>query len=328
MVSDTEISDAIERLERDFALRRKHIIDLDYLDKVCPVSNPWAHKLIATIFLRPQYSPFYKRVNIRFEGEDNVPKDEPVIFAMNHTDRYNYWPFQYKLWRSSKFKKHQYTAVWVKTKYYSNKISSKFFDMCNGIPVSSKKDFIRGLFLGQFGVRLLNNDYSIIKDYANDMLDKEESLDKVKGDHKNIEFILNHAKEISIYHKRMMEKVGEISVEALGKGLNLIIFPEGTRSTKLDQGRTSIAQLALHSKHCVIPIGCSGSDLVYDSNYPFANSGEIIYRIGEPIRTNHNLDSFKMFSTEFQREFKELFEKTTMIIMNAIKELVYDKYVV
>ena len=40
--------------------------------------------------------------------------DEPVIFAMNHTDRYNYVPFQYGLWQE----KDRFTATWVKGKYY------------------------------------------------------------------------------------------------------------------------------------------------------------------------------------------------------------------
>jgi hypothetical protein len=33
---------------------------------------------------------------------------------MNHTDRYNYWPFQYQLWKWQ----YPYTTVWAKGKYY------------------------------------------------------------------------------------------------------------------------------------------------------------------------------------------------------------------
>ena len=46
----------------------------------------------------------------------------PVIYAMNHTDNFNYWPFQYSLHCAFQ----RYTATWVKGKNYEGTISSAF----------------------------------------------------------------------------------------------------------------------------------------------------------------------------------------------------------
>ena len=57
------------------------------------------------------------------------------MFALNHTDRYNYWPFQFELWRRDH---ERMTMAWVKAKYYENKLLAGFFDLCNNLPLPSR----------------------------------------------------------------------------------------------------------------------------------------------------------------------------------------------
>lgn len=92
------------------------MIDIEYLKRITVVSQPFAHKVLANILLWPNYHLF-AHVDIQIENIERIPTDESVIFAMNHTDRFNYWPFQYKLLRAKKF---PFTTVWVKGKYYKN----------------------------------------------------------------------------------------------------------------------------------------------------------------------------------------------------------------
>ena len=87
---------------------------------------------VASVFLGPNYRAF-PGVKIELEGVENLPK-HPVIFAMNHTDRYNYWPFQYKLWR----KTDRLTATWVKGKYYEHPITAAALEWTNNIPAASR----------------------------------------------------------------------------------------------------------------------------------------------------------------------------------------------
>jgi hypothetical protein len=94
------------------------MVDLEFLNNINLATSPWGQKFVARAILAPNYHLFAK-VNIKMVNIENIPKGETVIFAMNHTDRFNYWPFQYKLWRIKDF---PFTTVWVKGTYFNNKI--------------------------------------------------------------------------------------------------------------------------------------------------------------------------------------------------------------
>jgi 1-acyl-sn-glycerol-3-phosphate acyltransferase len=114
------------------------MIDIDYLKRINLVSKPIGQRIVAALLLFPNYRIFAK-VDIQIENIDRIPRNENVIFAMNHTDRFNYWPFQYKLWSMKCF---PYTTPWVKGKYYRNALLAKGLDLCNAIPVPSMKYLI------------------------------------------------------------------------------------------------------------------------------------------------------------------------------------------
>jgi 1-acyl-sn-glycerol-3-phosphate acyltransferase len=118
------------------------MVNQKFLDSINLVTSPWGQKFMARAVLGPNYHLF-ARVKIEMENMDNIPKGEPVIFAMNHTDRFNYWPFQYKLWST---KDYPFTTVWVKGTYFNNKILGQFLKVCNTFPVPSKGYLIRELF--------------------------------------------------------------------------------------------------------------------------------------------------------------------------------------
>ena len=94
--------------------------------------SPIGQRLVAYLLLGPNYH-LPPAVDVVFEGTEHVP-EEPVIFAMNHTDRYNYWPFQWQLWREGR----GFTATWVKGKYYENRLLGAFMDSMNNIPLPSR----------------------------------------------------------------------------------------------------------------------------------------------------------------------------------------------
>ena len=130
-----------------------------------------------------------------------------------------------------------------------------------------------------------------------------------------------------------MEKVAELSRMALfEKNLNLIIFPEGTRSVKLAEGRTGLAQLALHTEKRIVPVACNNSEEVYTGSLPFARSGRIIYRVGEPLSVYDQLkdhrigEPFRLFSQESQQRYREQFEGVTRIVMASIEGMLDEKY--
>lgn len=304
------------------------MVDLEYLNKITIRSVPHFQDVIARLFLTPNYR-FFAKVDIQLEGIENIPKDENVIFAMNHTDRFNYWPFQYKLWD---LKDYSFTTVWVKGKYYRNAVLGKLLDWCNMIPVPSMGYLIEEFFAKNVGRRIKQDEYRAIRDLIDKKIEMAHSATP-----KGLEFVAqldeNFIEFIKPCHEAVMKRVAELSrIALLEKKLNLIIFPEGTRSTKLGEGRTGLAQLALHTGTTIIPVGCNNSDLIYPGSSPFAKSGKVIYRVGKPLSIDGRLkeyridEEFKLFSAESRIKYKEKFEEVTNIVMESINSLVDERY--
>ncbi|GAG39238.1 unnamed protein product, partial [marine sediment metagenome] len=71
------------------------MIDEEHLIRLKLWERPLGQKVVGGIFLMPNYS-MPPATRIVLEGAENIPRDRTVMFALNHTDRYNYWPFQYR----------------------------------------------------------------------------------------------------------------------------------------------------------------------------------------------------------------------------------------
>jgi len=202
------------------------MIDLEHLDRISLSSNPLGQRIVARLVLSPNYHLF-QNVDIRLENVERIPRGETVIFAMNHTDRFNYWPFQYELWRMH----YPFTTVWAKGKYYRSKVVGKLLDSCNVIPVPSMGYLVEEYYKQSFGRKIGREEYRVIKDWIDGKLDEAASLAKLKAETTTLfkESYIEHLRE---YHQTLMEKVAELSTRALTEwGLGLIIFPEGKRGT-------------------------------------------------------------------------------------------------
>ncbi len=312
--------------------------DSEHLDTINLRTYSAVQVLLGRLLLIPNYHVF-SRVKIVIENFENIPKDETVIFALNHTDRYNYWPFQYKMWRQGKGRL-PYTTTWVKGEYYSNALLRKFFDWTNNIPVPSRGYLIREDFRKIAKEKISKMEYRILRDYVSG----KATLQKLSGEiTENIKRVIDsprtwlsgvelpYADYIDSYYRQLMAKVAQINFQALfDKNLNVIIFPEGTRSLTLGTGKTGIAHLALKANKKVVPVGCNGSDRVYTGNLPWAKSGTIVYRIGTPIDPREivgDIDrSFVPFSKEAELQLKDEFREFTQFVMERINELLDDHH--
>lgn len=304
------------------------MIDIEYLKKIKLVSQPFGQKIVAHCLLLPNYRLFAK-VDIQIENAERIPRGESVIFAMNHTDRFNYWPFQYKLLKMREF---PFTTVWVKAKYYKNAFLAKGLDLCNLIPVPSMGYLIEEFYRKRFNHKMDKGLYRAVKDMIDGRIAHAGPQERAA-----VEAIQamgeQFAEFIRGYYEEVMEKVAELSRIALcEKQLNLIIFPEGTRSVTLSEGRTGLAQLALHTEKRIVPVACNNSEEVYTGSLPFAKSGRITYRIGEPLSVHDRLkefrirEPFRLLSRESQQRYREQFEGVTRIVMACIEGMLDEKY--
>ncbi|KAA0258784.1 1-acyl-sn-glycerol-3-phosphate acyltransferase [Deferribacter autotrophicus] len=306
---------------------------MDYeklLDLVKLEPIPKGQLFVANYLLKPLYK--FRKLKIVFEGIENLP-NRPVIFVMNHTDRYNYWPFQFQLYMLRNKIMYCYTTTWVKLKYYESKLLARFFNWTGNLPMPSKGYLMVKDLQKYFGddKSILNKYFRKLKSFINGELSEEE----LNSDKKFLSFIRNfgdYKKYLEERYKSLMTKAYHLCHDAIyNKNLNLLIFPEGTRSKKLIKGKTGAVQFAFSLNVPIVPVGCNGSDKVYTRNAPWIEKNKtIIYRIGKPIYFNQ-INEFKLDTnfipfTEKAEKNKNIFEKATEYMMEKLAELLDDEY--
>lgn len=306
---------------------------MDYLslmDRVNLQPNPKAHKLIGELFLKPIYK--LRKLNIVLEGLENIP-DEPVVYVMNHTDRFNYFPFQYQLHLLRDKIKCPYTAPWVKLKYYESKFLTMIFNWGGCLPMPSKGYLIVKDLREEFknDKKLIAKYYPILKDYVDGKIS-----DDVLAEDENLKNFINkyedYRERVNSYFEKLMKRAFELCYDAVhNKHLNLLIFPEGTRSKRLLEGKVGAAQFSVALKSPIVPVGCNGSDKAHTKNIPIVEKNKtVVYRIGEPIYLHkmemfQNLEEFTPF-TESANKYYKLFKEGIDFVMKKLADLLDEEY--
>ena len=309
------------------------MLDLPRLQGIRLSAKPRFQRIVGAALLMPNYN-LPPRVRIEFENDARVPA-EPVLFAMNHTDRYNYWPFQYKLWRSHQ----RYTATWVKGKYYENTLLGKFMELANNIPTVSRGYIITRDFLSTLQRRPGDEEYRTTREW----IDAVAAGGKDSAPPADVpDELLTHPRDVlgmrfepanesyaafidRLFHA-MMNRFVELHREAFDLGLDLIIFPQGTRSIRLSRGHIGLAEIALAFRRTIVPVGSNNCDQVYPGGSPVARGGTVTYRFGEPIPYNemkpfHVHEQFTPFTNEAEQAHRERFQGLVDLVMDRINGL-------
>lgn len=324
------------------------MLTLDLMRKIDLKPIPYAQIFAAEAILRFDYK-LPRPTNIIIEGQENIPKTGKVFFAMNHTDKYNYFPLQYKLWRD---KTGVFTATWVKGKYFNNPGIALFMVMTNNIPTPSKGYVLTSDVVKTLGHPPSEALYRVLRSAFNLSPDERDLpalriTAKEDGVLSQLDTLLNTPRTIlsmafepskqdyfsalDELFTNMMTAFIQINEQAFENGHKIIVFPEGTRSKVLTQGKIGLAQMALRMKATIVPIGCSGSDDLYPGSNPFSKGGDVTYRIGEPLTPEGALAPFQIDESyiPFTREalvHKEKFRGMTDLVMERIEGLVDERY--
>ncbi|MBX3184226.1 MAG: 1-acyl-sn-glycerol-3-phosphate acyltransferase [Polyangiaceae bacterium] len=314
------------------------MLTLPRLESIRLTARPRIQRVVAWGVLFPNYSRL-PGITIRFEHTERLP-EHPVIFAMNHTDRYNYWPFQYQLYR----KLGRYTATWVKGKYYENAFVGRFMELTNNIPTVSRGYLITKDFALTVGRKPRDSEYEALRRWVDESatnpsatLDPEKVPEVLLTRPRDVLGVLfepeheNYAACINRLFRAMMRRFTELNAETFDKGLDLLVFPEGTRSLRLSRGHIGITQVALKYQKTIVPVGCSGSDKLYPGGSPLAKSGTVTYRFGEPIPYEelapfHIDEDYEPFSAEAEARHRERFQGAVDVVMDRINDLVDPAY--
>jgi 1-acyl-sn-glycerol-3-phosphate acyltransferase len=302
---------------------------LDLLKDIHLTKRPKGQLIWAKTALWLNYEVLPK-IEIVIEGEANLPQ-QPVILVMNHTDRYNCWPFQYAMQR----KRNEFMGVWVKAKYYQNTLMSFFLRHCHTIPLPSKGYLLGLLFRERSGRLPTLAEYRDLRDWVDGFHTTDSLLSK--GCSREISSVIRTqgaADEFERSFGAMMSQVTRLNRECMENlGHHVFVFPQGTRSKRLLKGRTGMMQMAQHLGATIVPVGCNGSDYCYSGNLPWAKRGQIIYRVGEPISLDSDvLKEYRVpsdvlpLSRVASQTYAQAYEMATQVVMERLNDLLEPEY--
>lgn len=314
------------------------MLDLARLERLKLTRRPFSQRFLGRL-LGANYR-YFPGIDLSLTGGERIP-DEPVIYAMNHTDRYNYFPFQYTLWKMFD----RFTATWVKGKYYENPLMAKFMESMAQLPTVSRGYLITRDFVNVMGRMPTDSEYVLLRTAVDARAVGDEGVMPEPPDVP--ERLLREARSplgvafqperadyadyiCSVFHS-MMARFVELNHEAVKTRLDLLVFPQGTRAKRLLPGHIGIAQMALHLRVPIVPVGCNGSDGVYPGPSPFGKKGKIVYRVGEPIRYEdlsefHIHEEYAPFSARAERDHAEPFTRVAALVTDRINPLLDPEY--
>lgn len=313
------------------------MLDLERLEKIKLHRRPIGQVLVGNLVLWPDYRFFpTRRTEIVLEGVENLPREGGAFLAMNHTDRFNYFPLQYRMYRLGL----PFTATWVKGKYYENKAVGAALDLTNNIPLPSRGYVITTEFRKATGRPPGEAEYRVLRDLVDgkrapaDALPEDASAELTQFLHGSSGSAEQFLERFDRLFDRMIRRVVELNRRAIEElQLDVLVFPEGTRSRRLGRGHNGLAQISQYLGADVIPIGCSGSDRLYPGNKPFSRGGRVVYRIGRPLSVDGRElapyrveDNVLPFTTEASRRHGESYTRITRVVMDRINELVDPEY--
>ncbi len=306
------------------------MLDLARLKAIKLHKKPLGQRLVGHVLTLDYLLP--RKTEIVLEGTENIPAKGGVFLAMNHTDRYNYWPLQYKMWKDGL----PFTATWVKGKYYENPMIGAFMDSMNNIPLPSRGYVISTDFRNVVERAPSDDEYRLLRDLVDGKRAATEPLPEIASPDLSKYLLSGGAATTETFLERfdtlfssMIAQVVELNRRAIEElDLSVLVFPEGTRSIRLSKGHNGLAQMAQHLGAPIIPVGCNGSDRLYPKNSPFSKGGRVVYRIGKPLHVDgpelgaHRVPKTALpFTQEATRQHGDQYTAITSVVMERIRDL-------
>lgn len=306
------------------------MLDVETLRSLHPVPRPLSHKLLLRLVHRLDYWSG-ARTRIVVENLEALPEDPRVFLAMNHTDRYSTAPLLVTLMR----RRDRFAATWVKGKYYEDPRMAAFMNASNQIPLPSWGYLLASRFKAVAERKPSDAEFAALQAHSRGEAPATDALAPALLEQLTAAFGAPTLPEgVSQLYAAMMDEVLRINSEALDCGLSILVYPEGTRSLRLTRGRTGLVQVAGRLGVPIVPVGCSGGDVLYPADSPISSGGTVTLRVGAPLRWDdddtlgpHRVDApYTPLTREATAAHGAAFRAQTDVVMAAIEALIDPQY--
>lgn len=315
-----------------------------YLENRVLNPKPFLHIALVESLIRWDYA-FPRKTRIIIENPERLPRDRAAIIAMNHTNPYNYIPFLYQLYREYQADSNRpfpSYGFWSKARFFHNPVAGRLLAAGNVLPLPSRGYVLAKDFKDTCGRVPDDREYRLLRDLVDETIDQAQFLAQANVTLKR--FVTTphaafdpaeqlYADYVEAQFETLMQMVTSISERGLlEQGINILIFPEGGVSVRLQSGQVGLAQLALKTGAPIVPVAGNGLDRLYPDLRPFSQGGEAIYRVGKPLTLEGELapvainEPFEPFTRAARDKYNRHFQAVTGLVMARLNELLDPPY--
>jgi 1-acyl-sn-glycerol-3-phosphate acyltransferase len=303
-------------------------MDIAFFDHHDPIARPaWlagVGVLVGTVFR-------LRGIVVRVDGHERLG-DEPAILACNATHQYDLLPIRLALRRLGR------AATTVsKGKNYHGRVMRTVSVALGSVPLVSRGYVVTMDFLALHGRKPSEAEYRALRHHLDTgaALPDGPTFDAVQGTPRHVLGMAFHParrtwrETAEALYVAMMQRTVALCGQALARGADIQMFPQGSSATRLSEGHIGTMQLARALDLAVVPVGVSGCLEVFPQRRRLTmRAGEVVLRVGQPYRPDLAAlpASFRPFDPTDETTFRPVLEHATRGLMERINGLVDPAY--
>lgn len=281
----------------------------------------------ARVFTAMQHA---SRTHITFENLDALPSS-PALIATNSTQKFDFLPIRTEL------KEHGLRVVTVtKGKNYHHPVMGFLLKRLGVVPLASRGYLLLVDFTNVMKRRPTDDEYRALRRHIDEgaPLPDRALENRLEGSPR---LLLGHrfvpgADCFRDLHRRVyaavMAETLRLCRSAVDAGYHVQMYPEGTVSSRLGQGRIGAVQLAWALNLPIVPAGLSGCRRAFRGQSPLLRGGDITIRFGAPFRLPAALlpEGFRPFDPEHEATHRATLQQATAELMNRLDPLLDEEH--
>ncbi len=265
--------------------------------------------------------------DVRVEGAEHLPTT-PALLACNSTHRFDPLTFRVALLDLG----HDAATV-SKGKNWHDPATAWFAAVLGALPLVSRGYLITMDFMSVVGRRPEPAEYRALRDHLDggDSLPAGAPFDQLlRADRAVLGFQLNLGQRsyraamldaYASYQAVFLRQAGEV----VRSGRHIHMYPQGTVSSRLSEGRIGAVQVAAALRIPVVPVGICGAATAFRSaSNPLPRRGVVTVKLGEPYHLPEGAlpPDFRAFDPVHEEANRSVLQRLTGDLMERINALV------
>jgi 1-acyl-sn-glycerol-3-phosphate acyltransferase len=263
---------------------------------------------------------------VRLENLEALPR-QPVLIATNSTQKYDFLPIRSGLRREG-----VPTVTVTKGKNYHQPVMGFLLKRLGVVPIASRGYLLLVDFVSTVGRRPTDEEYRALRSHVDEgtPLPEGEVSQRLESTARELLGYRfdpgagSYRQLIRRVYAAVMGQTLRLSREAVEAGHHVQMYPEGTVSSRISEGRIGAVQMAWALKLPIVPAGMSGCRRAFRGQVPLLRGGEISIRFGRPYELPRDLlpADFVPFDPEHEARHKSALKEATYDLMSRLDGLV------